>query len=172
MTYEPGIHHRRSIRLRRYDYSQAGAYYVTISPQDRAFLFGDVVNGDMRMNDAGRIASDVWNDLPHHYPHFELDAFIVMPNHVHGIIVIIDAGAGKPRPYGPTLGQIVAYLKCQSTKRINALRATLGAPVWQRNYYEPVVRNESEMDRIRKYIADNPASWETDRDRPDEPWLM
>ena len=85
MTYDPQKHHRRSIRLKGYDYSQAGAYFITIVAQARACLFGEVVDGEMRLNDAGRM---VWDDLPERFPGLELDAFGVMPNHVHGIIIL------------------------------------------------------------------------------------
>lgn len=96
MKYDPEKHHRRSVRLRGYDYSQAGAYFVTICTQNRECLFGDMVDGEMRLNDAGRVVHGVWNDLPDHYAGVKLDAFVVMPNHVHGIIVIV--GAGYPAP--------------------------------------------------------------------------
>lgn len=198
------MHHRRSIRLCGYDYAQAGAYFVTICARDKACLFGDVVEGEMRLGDAGRIVDNTWNDLPHHYVQVDLDAFVIMPNHIHGIIVINNVGAGfKPaRPGTPAqsgaqpesesgagfkpatewagfkpaptmtkrhgLPEIVRAFKTFSARKINALRNTPGTPVWQRNYYEHIARNESELDRIRQYIADNPANW--DRDREDEPW--
>ncbi|MBW2704487.1 MAG: transposase, partial [Deltaproteobacteria bacterium] len=92
MLNEDGRHHRRSIRLKGYDYGQAGAYFVTICAWDRACLFGDVVEDRMRLNDAGRIAEACWLAIPEHFPLVELDAFVVMPNHVHGIIVIADTG--------------------------------------------------------------------------------
>ena len=93
MKYSPEIHHRRSIRLKGYDYSQAGAYFVTICTQSRECLFGEIVDGGMRLNSAGDITCQCWDDIPTHFPHVDLDAFVVMPNHVHGIVVITDVGA-------------------------------------------------------------------------------
>lgn len=93
MTYNPEIHHRRSVRLKGYDYSAGGAYFVTICIQDRLLLFGDVVQGEMKMNDAGRMVLSVWNELPQYGPGIAVDEFVVMPNHVHGMIVL-NVGAG------------------------------------------------------------------------------
>ena len=101
MTFDPEKHHRRSIRLKGYDYAQAGAYFVTICTQHRACLFGEVVNGQMQLNDAGRFVEQCWLDIPHHFPHVELEAFVVMPNHVHGIIVITDP-VGAKNFFAPT----------------------------------------------------------------------
>ncbi|MFN4294850.1 MAG: transposase, partial [Thermoflexales bacterium] len=102
MTYDPQKHHRRSIRLKGYDYSQAGAYFITIVAQDRACLFGEVVDGEMRLNDAGRMVWDEWNALPDRFPGLELDAFVVMPNHVHGIIVL--TGSAPDDAPAPAVG--------------------------------------------------------------------
>jgi putative transposase len=106
MTYDPAKHHRRSIRLKGYDYAQPGAYFVTICVRERECALGDVKDGKMALSDAGHIVQACWDDLPTHYPHVELDAFIVMPNHVHGVIVLVDdttvVGAGlRPAPTGP-----------------------------------------------------------------------
>jgi hypothetical protein len=92
MRFDPKRHHRRSIRLPGYDYTQPGAYFVTVCTQDRACLFGEVVGGEMRLTGAGRMVYDVWNDLPKHYPGVAIDAFIVMPNHIHGITILVVAG--------------------------------------------------------------------------------
>lgn len=176
---DPNTHHRRSIRLRGYDYSLPGAYFITICTQDRACLFGEVVDRQMRLNDAGWMVQAVWNDLPHHYPGVDTDAFVVMPNHIHGIIAITDAatvGAGLPRPYTlrsatapspATLGQVVAYFKYQSTKRFNAAGGTPGVRLWQRNYYEYIICNDKSLNRIRDYIATNTVRWHLDRETPD-----
>jgi len=181
MKYDPERHHRRSVRLRGYDYSQAGAYFVTICTPDRACLFGDVADGVMRLNDAGRVVERCWHEIPIHFPHVELDEFVIMPNHVHGVIVIV--GAGSPRPYvasgagtitgaetaplRATLGQMVAYFKYQSTKHINIMRGTPGIPVWQRNYYEHIIRDDESLNRIREYIINNPMQWALDRENTD-----
>jgi REP element-mobilizing transposase RayT len=172
MPYDPERHHRRSIRLKGYDYSQPGGYFITIVTRDRACLFGEVVDGEMRLNDVGHMVHQQWADLPNRFPNIDLDAFIVMPNHIHGVIVITDAptvGAGSPRPYTSraTLGQVVAYFKYQSTKRINAAGGTPGVRLWQRNYYEHIIRSEDSLNRIRQYIADNPARWAFDRENPE-----
>jgi REP element-mobilizing transposase RayT len=203
MKHSPDIHHRRSIRLQEYDYSLAGACFVTICAQNRTCLFGNVVDGEMRLSPYGRVAQDKWNELPTHYPNAVLDTFVVMPNHIHGIIVISvgAVGAIHESPLQPPLQQpmditqrrlmllpkIVGRFKMNSAKRINEMRGTSGLPVWQRNYYEPVIRNDKSLNKIREYIINNPAQWEFDRENPvgaihesplqsplskDEPWLM
>ncbi|WP_169239716.1 transposase [Candidatus Roseilinea sp. NK_OTU-006] len=172
MKYDPQKHHRRSIRLKGYDYSQAGAYFVNIVTQARACLFGDVVAGEMRLNDFGQVVHGVWNNLPNHYAGVELDAFVVMPNHVHGIVVIVGAGF-KPAPTTTTaptqhgLPEIIRGFKTFSARRINELRGTPGVPVWQRNYYEHIIRDDESLNRIREYIANNPSQWAADRENPD-----
>ncbi len=180
--FDPQKHHRRSIRLKGYDYSQAGAYFVTMVTQGRACLFGDVVNGVVVLNDLGKIVQKWWDDLPIHFPNIETGAFVVMPNHVHGVIIIVHDGRGAvpapgfdlhatpgredPAPTKqPTLGQIVAYFKYQSTKEINALDGTgVITNIWQRNYYERIVRNEREREAIWGYIEGNPVHWEQDEE--------
>ncbi len=181
MSFNPDIHHRRSIRLREYDYSQAGAYFVTICVLHRECLFGEVVHGEMTPNETGRIVRAVWDDLPNHYKHITLDEFRVMPNHVHGIIEIVGAvGAGfvraglKPAPTAPTattekqhgLPEIIRGFKTFSSRRINGFRKSPGRSVWQRNYYERVIRDEKELSRAREYIVNNPMKWELDRENP------
>jgi REP element-mobilizing transposase RayT len=93
MKYNPDIHHRRSIRLKGYDYSQAGAYFVTIVTYKRQFLFGEIVNGKIKLNDGGKIAEQCWNDIPKHFPNAIMDEFVIMPNHIHGIIILNDNGS-------------------------------------------------------------------------------
>jgi putative transposase len=165
---------RRSIRLQGYDYSQAGAYFITVCTQNREPLFGDIVNGAMHLNDAGKMVQQCWDDVPLHFPQVTLDAFVVMPNHIHGIVVIVgDAVVGvknfSPLPVSPqhphgtskTIGSIVRGLKIRVTKWMR--RNTPVHDVWQRNYWEHIVRNESELNRIREYISGNPQYWELDR---------
>ena len=182
MKFDPFKQHRRSIRLRGYDYSQAGAYFVTICVQHRECLFGDVIASEMHLNSFGEVMLKWWNELPRYYPPVELDEYVMMPNHMHGIIVITDVGAGSPRPAisfngetgrgdpAPTekrtLGQLVGYFKFQATKEINQLRDTPYAKVLQRDYYEHIIRNDREWDAIAKYIRDNPANWNADPDNP------
>lgn len=177
MTHDLKKHRRRSIRLKDYDYSQSGAYFITICTHNKEILFGEILDGEMQLNEWGNVVEDCWDEVPRHFKNVELDAFIVMPNHVHGIIIItndIHVGAGFPRPYNKnisggvkhTLGQIVAYFKYQSSKRINSIRGTPGMPVWQRNYYEHIIRNERDLDEIRQYIINNPLKWELDTENP------
>ncbi|MBN1813901.1 MAG: transposase [Anaerolineae bacterium] len=167
---------RRSICLAEYDYTHPGAYSVTICAQDRKLLFGKVIDGEMVLSGWGEIVRAVWDEIPAHFPNVESDILVIMPNHLHGIIIITDAvGAGSPGPPSgaataplrrPTLGQIVAYFEYQSTKRINQQRSTPGIRIWQRNYFEHVVRNERTFDAIRRYIENNPLGWELDRYNP------
>ena len=174
--YDPERHRRRSIRLQGYDYTQPGAYFVTICTHNRAALFGRVVDGDTVLNECGRIVWECWREIPDHFPHVALDAFVAMPNHVHGIIWIVDdVGATHASPLpddgprGPTsgsLGAVVGSFKSAVTRRINARRGTPGAPVWQRNYYEHIIRNEGALHAIRRYIIENPVRWRLDRYNP------
>ncbi|MDP2954442.1 MAG: transposase [Chloroflexota bacterium] len=178
-------HRRRSIRLQGYDYSQPGAYFVTIVTRDRECLFGEIVEGAVSLSPYGAIVQECWAELPHHFAHVELDASVAMPNHVHGIIVLMDVGAqhaallrnpGHPAPqFAPpqlrvavgSVGTMVRSFKSVVTKRINEIRGTPGAALWQRNYYEHVVRDEDELDHIRRYILDNPVQWALDRENPE-----
>jgi putative transposase len=236
MKFDPKIHHRRSIRLKNYDYSQVGAYFVTIVTWHRECLFGNVVNGVMQSNQFGRIVQKWWDDIPVHFPGVETGAFAIMPNHIHGIIIITGRGAvpapdvsvgiitpeetaapnvsdgpimpdfvsapngtiptnispasdtfsmtdavsapannipiqnsdgETPSLRKPTLGQIVAYLKYKSTKEMNLLDNTgTITKFWQRNYYEHIIRNADEANRIHLYIEANPAQWDTDDENP------
>ena len=186
MKYNPKIHHRRSIRLQNYDYSQTGAYFVTICVRERVCLFGDIADGVMRVNDIGGVISVCWTEISSHFPTVDLDASVIMPNHVHGIIVLTnDAKSvmdeeppkGEETPEGeetsplrrPTLGQVVAYFKYQSTKRVNQQRGNPGTRLWQRNYYEHVIRDDADLQNLREYIVYNPLKWELDQLHPDNP---
>jgi REP element-mobilizing transposase RayT len=182
MKYDPNKHNRRSIRLKGYDYSQAGAYFVTIVAYQRECLFGEIVGDDVVLNDYGRVVKKWWHTIPVHFPTIETFTFVIMPNHVHGIILITDDGRGvvsapddnmKIKHVGretlplrrPTLGQIVAYFKYQSTKEMNAMDGTgTITKFWQRNYYERIIRDEREMDHIHNYIESNPSMWVDDEE--------
>ncbi|MBI5876936.1 MAG: transposase [Chloroflexi bacterium] len=177
MPYAPNHKHRRSIRAQGYDYTQAGGYFVTICTHNRASLFGAIVDGVMRPNAAGTVAADSWAWLATQYPYVMLDEWIIMPNHLHAIIVLDDVMPGGSRA-APTasspvirkpLGQLVGAFKTVSAKQINGQRNTPGAPVWQRNYYEHIIRNDKELNAIRRYVADNPAQWALDRENPERP---
>lgn len=175
MKYNPEIHHRRSIRLRDYDYAVAGAYFVTVCVPGRESLFGEVVDGMMHSNEAGRMIKGGWYEVRERFPNVAIDEFVVMPNHFHGIVIITDnVGAGFPRPDSDcletstqgggtpplrraTLGQIMGYFKYQTTKQINILRDNPGVPIWQRNYYERIIRDDAELQRTREYNCGKPA---------------
>lgn len=161
---------RKLIRLSGYDYSQFGYYYITICTQNRKCLFGNIIDNKMVLNNIGigKMIKNNWEFLPKYFP-VGLDEYQIMPNHIHSIINIVGAGLSRP-----TLGQIIAYFKYQTTKQINA-RYQTGAKtaplqefnkIWQRNYYEHVVRNESELLKIREYVKLNPQIWERDRNNP------
>jgi len=165
MTREKEIPRRRSLRLPEYDYSQAGAYFVTICVSQRKCLLGEIRDGAIQLNDSGTIVRDCWHDLAHHYPNMELDAFVVMPNHIHGVVVLVGAGL-RPAPTNPPLSEIVRVFKSFSSRRINALRGTPGLTFWQRGYYEHIVRDDKSLDRIREYIVNNPRRWELDQENP------
>jgi REP element-mobilizing transposase RayT len=159
---------RQSIRLRHHDYAAPGAYFVTINTKRGKHLFGEIVDGIMRLNEMGWIVDRVWNGLPDHYPWIRLDEFIVMPNHIHFIVVILDPdrrarlNRAPPTPifYHHTLGQIIHSIKSFSTREINAMRHSPGTPRWHRNYFERIIRDDAALNRIRKYIRENPMRWE------------
>jgi putative transposase len=196
---------RRSIRLKNYDYRQAGAYFVTIVAQNRNSLFGYVVDGTMQLNTAGQMVQSVWDALPTKYPHVEIDFSMVMPNHFHGVIVLVGAGPcacpefrRQPLGVAPTdnsanrtamartlsLPDVVHRFKTLTTQRYVLGVKDQGWPrfnrrLWQRNYFEHVIRSEDSLKRIRDYILKNPTQWEFDRENPlalkpkaAEAWLL
>ncbi|MDN3513283.1 MAG: transposase [Candidatus Brocadia sp.] len=177
MNYDPEKHRRRSIRLKGYDYTRPGAYFVTICTENRVRLFGNISGETMQLNAFGRLVQTHWDDLTHHYPQVKLDAFVIMPNHVHGIIILTEidkVGAGlKPAPTIKQHGlpEIVRALKTFSARRVNELRNTPGVSLWQRNYYDHIIRNERALNIIRRYILYNPLMWAYDMDNPDRPPL-
>jgi len=185
-------YHRRSIRLPEYDYGQEGAYYVTICAQDRKCIFGQIKNGRMQLNEWGSMVHSFWERLPEHYCGLVLDSFVIMPNHVHFIIIIandvVPRGRGEvTSPLGDgdnnlvmgevtsplrdsakhTLGQVLAFYKYQTTKAINLANSTPGRKIWQRNYFEHIIRNERSYNEIRKYIIENPRYWAADDENPE-----
>ena len=188
MKYNPQIHHRRSIRLQGYDYSQNGAYFITLCTHNRECLFGQIQNGQMILNEYGKMVEQCWNNLSNHYDNIELDAYVIMPNHFHGIILITDnvdnvdnvrAIRELPRQRQDELPRqqqkqrqqqrrkmllpkIVGRFKTNSAKQINQMRNTPGISVWQRNYYEHIIRDEKSLENIRNYIINNPAKWQDD----------
>jgi putative transposase len=162
--------HRRSIRLQGADY-QAGAYFVTICTHERQCLFGTITSEVMSLNTWGTIVSECFQAIPTHFSQVRVDAFVVMPNHVHGMIVIHESiraqHAAPLHPSSPhvvsgSLGAIVRSFKSATTKRINLLRETPGAVLWQRNYHEHIIRDQTDENRIRGYIVANPQLWKQD----------
>ena len=210
MTSRPRIHRRRSIRLDGYDYSQEGLYFVTLCTRDRAALFGRITGGRMELNRAGEIAAASWVWLSRRYTRIELDEYVVMPNHLHGIVVIAreiesapvkshnvvvsqganKKGASRRAPTGrPTnswldddaasermprhmcsalkpLGGIIGAFKTVSSRKINEFSGNREIKIWQRNYFEHVIRDEKSLERIREYIVCNPAKWQSDKENP------
>ncbi|MDO3379741.1 transposase [Geoalkalibacter halelectricus] len=232
--HNPGAHNRQSIWLRDFDYAGTGGYFVTVCTWRREYLFGDVVDGDMRLNDVGMVVRDQWLRTPQIRTNVALDEFVVMPNHFHAIMWIIDpvgarravplvnhpkrfngqrppVGARRAvpafdhavvcpniasqnqgtvsqnqgtvlrsqgtarraptvekfgRPVAGSLATIVRSFKSAATKRINTLRGNPGSPVWQRNYYEHVIRGDRDLYAARQYITDNPTKWELDINHP------
>jgi putative transposase len=215
MKFDPIIHHRRSIRLKGYDYRQAGGYFVTMVTQGRAMLFGEVVNGEMILNPAGEMIVRWWLELPNKFPNVNVDIFMPMPNHFHGNIFILDGGyadppvradlrvgpadcandsasaeifpgergghVGSPQPaqsdspqqrFNAPLSQMIQWFKTMTTNEyIRGVKQLGWKPfngrVWQRNYYEHIIRNDTELDRITRYIESNPARWSDDRENPE-----
>ena len=180
---------RRSIRLKGYDYTQPGAYFFTLVTQGREPLFGKIVDGEMQLNAAGKIAQEEWVRTPSVRPEMGIDEFVVMPNHVHGIVIIREnydipavgahGCAPLPEPNNRasqtthrkprSLGSFIAGYKSIVTRRVNAHFGTIGVPLWQRNYYERIIRNENEWDRARRYIQNNPLNWELDTENLQHP---
>lgn len=213
MYYNPQKYHRRSIRLQGYDYSQEGLYFITLCCQDRAHLFGKIVDGAMIFNDAGLQAQKCWQDIPNHFPNAVLHEYIIMPNHIHGIIEFVGANQYSPNNNSPnndspnndspnqkfsdngndvenndktkdlelvngtknfsplpnatwrspskTIGSVIRGFKIGVTKWMR--NNTTVVNVWQRNYYDHIIRNEKDYDRISEYIKNNPILWKEDR---------
>lgn len=145
---------------------------MTICTQNRECLLGKIVDGEIRLSEVGQIVADAWEWLAMRYPYVELDISILMPNHLHGIIMIHDdirRGGSRTAPtkIRKPLGRLIGAFKTVSTKRINESRNTPGNRVWQRNYYEHVIRNEADLAEVREYILNNPARWNEDDYNPD-----
>jgi len=220
MGHDANIHHRRSIRLKRYDYSQAGAYFVTIRTQNRERLFGDIVDGVMRLNDAGQMLKKWYLELERKFYDIRCDEYMVMPNHFHFIIINVGAdlrvcpgddgcpGDGQSHRIAPTkpgehttgehttgehtgspLQDVVRWFKTMTTNAYIRGAKQSGWPrfdgkLWQRNYYEHIIRDDESLNRIREYIINNPLQWELDQENPnagagfkptpteDKPWRV
>jgi len=186
---------RRSIRLRGYNYSLPGAYFVTVCAYRKQMLFGEIISGQMRMSHVGRVVETRWLSLPDHFDYVTLDEFVIMPNHFHAIAMVLGddidrtidgsdryvddvvgarhASPGDDAcvvPTGPrprSLAALIGSFKSAVTKQVHEAGYGLGSPVWQRNYYEHIVRDEASLNRIREYISANPVRWEFDRENPE-----
>ena len=196
MVYDPDRHHRRSIRLKGYDYSRSGYYFVTICAQDRKKLFGEINDAIVRLNEAGQMVEQEWNQIPKRYDNVIVDQYIIMPNHFHGILQInvgvSPVGAPNktnkisipPNKIGisminraatggaPTLFEIIGAFKSITTHRyINGVKQnnwpSFRKRLWQVKYHDRIIRNEGELGRIRKYIIKNPSNWKRDKDNPE-----
>ena len=202
MDNNPKSNHRRSIRLREYDYSQPGAYFITIVSYQRKNLFGHIIDGEMILNQAGEIVEKTWLDISKHFPNARCDIYVIMPNHLHGIIEIIENGPVGARnashqpnqtynniefmndkPVGAThesplpkrrsgpkpksIGVMVGLFKAAVTKQLLETGKLTLEKIWQRNYYEHIIRNEDDYQQIADYIESNPTNWEYDQENPD-----
>ncbi|MBK8187926.1 MAG: transposase [Cellvibrio sp.] len=162
MRFNPEIHHRKSIRLKNYDYSALGFYFITICCHQQLPLLGKIRNGLMHNNDIGNLVVQCWLAIAKQYSHIKLHEYVVMPNHFHGIIEIggFDQGAIN---CAPTIGNIVRGFKGRSTRVFNQLnRFPSGNSLWQRNYHEHIIRNETSYTKICEYIQTNPLRWKND----------
>jgi len=211
MKFDPQKHHHRSIRLKEYDYTAPGAYFITLVSWQRENIFGEILDGGIKLNQFGQIAKQQWEKLPRRFRHIELDEFVIMPNHVHGIIVIsadrmgtagdvynneaessrradcmgtagdvynnkAESSCRAPserfgQPVSGSIPTIVRSYKSSVSYRINLMRGTRGDPIWQRNYYEHIVRDVREWNRINQYIIDNPFNWRDDDENPGKEFL-
>jgi putative transposase len=167
---------RRSIRLPEYDYSQPGAYFVTLVTRERECLFGEIKNDVIFLSEAGRIVWEVWNSLPARYAQIALGTAVVMPNHFHGIVIINETtGVGvihelplHQQRRRMTLPLVIGYFKMNSAKRINEILGSPGISIWQRNYYEHILGDDDEYQRIHLYIKANVDNWITDDENPEK----
>ncbi|PSN18160.1 transposase [filamentous cyanobacterium CCP5] len=184
MKYHPERHHRRSIRLKGFNYASEAFYFVTLCSYQRQCLFGTIIDGEVQLNEFGEIVAAEWMRTSDIRPNISLDEWVVMPNHIHGIISIrqtvstpdatlseaaqgctsLQGGIAYRRP--KLLSSLVSGFKLATTKQINIRRNAAGTPVWQRNYYERIMRDENALVRVQRYIQNNPSKWQEDRLRP------
>ncbi|HEY5614607.1 MAG TPA: transposase [Bacteroidota bacterium] len=180
MEYNPQRHNRRSIRVRGFDYSSEGGYFVTICAYQKKCIFGKIGGEEMKLSMIGKIVKKYWLEIPRHFPNVELDEFIVMPNHIHGVILLwgdegdrVGARHAVPLPerYGKpvsgSLPTIVRSFKSAVTKGVNEIRRTPGGTLWQRGFYEHIIRDEDDLNRIRQYVSENVLKWLFDKENPE-----
>jgi putative transposase len=176
MTYCPSVHYRKSIRLKDFDYSQPGEYFVTLCIHDKKCVFGKVMEENTILSSIGEIAKKCWEEIPVHFPHVRLDEYVIMPNHLHGIIIITDCRdlinqiptKNFPLMKSPkeTLGKITRYYKARSAKLIH--NSGYVDFQWQSLFYDRIVRSDKELNNIRDYITDNPLKWYFDEENPNK----
>ena len=176
MKYNSDQHHRRSIRIPGYDYSQEGWYYITICTQDRIPKFGKVINDQIHLNSFGKIVEKEWKKTESMRFNVNLDEYIIMPNHIHGIIQIVENDDYRRgtmhrapttteqfgKPVNNSIPTIIRSFKSTVTKQINEMRNTPGIRIWQRNFWEHIIRDDKDLNRIQIYIRNNPINWEND----------
>lgn len=172
----------KSLRLKDWNYSSEGAYFITICTKDRECFFGNIENAEMTLNNVGKIAKEYWQEIPQHFPCVVLDEFIIMPNHVHGIIFIYHSDIStnvavetknllslqyrqqnKLCGTSRTIGSIIRGFKIGVTKWINNNTHLLN--IWQKNFYDHIIRDEKSLNNIRQYIIDNSLNWENDKNK-------
>jgi REP-associated tyrosine transposase len=161
---------RRPLRLHGFDYAQPGLYFVPVCTHNRECLLGEVEGGQMRLSEVGRIVERIWQELPGRFPSVSTDAFVVMPNHVHGVIALGASRAGLPEGAAssaptndpPALGKVMRAFKSLSAIEVNRRLKRHRLPLWQRNYYEHVIRDGEDLDKICAYITENPLRWDQD----------
>ncbi len=161
MKFDPEKHYRKSTRLINFDYSSAGAYFVTICAFQRECIFGGISNGEMILSSAGQRTLELWEGLPSRFPTIELDAFVIMPNHVHGVICLTDEGLEAV-----TISAVLRAFKSLSARAINQELDRAERPAWQKRFWDRIVRDEAELERIRTYILNNPQAWSEDEENP------
>lgn len=158
MTTQRQLPQRKSPRLQGYDYAQAGAYFVTICTHLREYWFGEVLEGEIFLTEIGIIAAECWTTLPEHFPQIELDHFVVMPNHIHGIVLTTDQQTPDPLP----LGKVVNTYKGAVTRIVRRLSEYQHIRLWQSRYHDHIIRNDVDLNRIREYVLHNPSRWAED----------
>ena len=180
-TYNPNFHHRQSIRLFRHDYSN-GCYIVTICTFNRTHLLGSITDGRITLSEIGIKADKCWRSIPNHFSNAMLDDYVIMPNHMHGIIILNNPHSGSinsnddpfvcgrlknayPRAHGPecgSFGAVIGSFKSAVTRMVNRDAVYIGHKIWQKGYFEHLIRNEKSLQMKRRYIACNPSRWDSD----------
>jgi REP element-mobilizing transposase RayT len=174
MKYNPAIHHRTSVRLKEYDYSQPGEYFVTLCTHEKVCVFGEVVEDEVQLTPMGEIAKRCWEEIPKHFPNVELDEHVVMPNHIHGIIVLNDHGRdvqlNVPTRLSPRRGSLSVIIRTYKAAVTAECRDKKYSEFrWQSRFYDHVIRDGQDLDRIREYIIENPIKWYLDENNPNRP---